>query len=77
MFVLWFAESRSYAKEIREASHKVPVTRINGSCTNSYQNLISARGWPFNFFQPEDIGRSIALINDCFHHGSDFVTSEE
>src|SRR5215472_14813306 len=49
-FVLWLAQPRGYAKEVREASHEMPVIWIHGSRTNSYQDLIIAGVRPFNFF---------------------------
>src|ERR1700733_7866681 len=47
---LWFSKSGHYAYEVRHASHKVPVVRIEGRRANFYQDLVVAGGRRFNLF---------------------------
>jgi hypothetical protein len=53
---LWFAQSGHHAEEVRGASHKVPVKRIDGSRPNFYQNFIVPNSRLFNLYTLKDIG---------------------
>lgn len=64
----WFAQPGPYAKEVRRASHKVPVQWIGGGRTNLYHNCIVPGGRFFNLLTlKEDIGRTVAAINNGLH----------
>jgi hypothetical protein len=38
--ILWFAQAGPCAKEVRRASHRVPVKRIDGSRADFYQDFV-------------------------------------
>ena len=64
-----FGQGSRYAKDVRRASHVVPVKWIHGSRANFYQDFIVPSGRPFDVFKLKNIGRTIVAINDGFHEG--------
>src|SRR5579871_475589 len=68
---------RPYAKhraeKVRQTLKRTAIERIDGSRTNLYQNFPAATARFFDFRQPQNVGRSILVVNDGFHG---FILSE-
>src|SRR5438309_3340239 len=64
--LLWFAQASHYANHVRRASEE-QVSWIEGSRPDFYQDFIVPSGRLFNLFTLEDIGWTVAVVDDCFH----------
>src|SRR5207245_6833245 len=64
--LLWFAQAGHYADHVRRASEE-QVKWIDGSRPDFYQDFIVPSGRLFNLFTLEDIGWTVAVVDDCFH----------
>ena len=63
-----FPQPEQYAKGIRLSPHEAPVQRIDGSRANFDQDFVVARSRLFDVLISKNIGRTIGVIADGFHH---------